>query len=195
MYSKLPSWVLGFHGCNKEAYSNVFLNDQHLLPSTNTYDWLGHGIYFWENNYDRALEWAESHYQNNAAVIGAILDLGNCLNLSDNQFYSLLESAYTALKTRLTAQGKTMPKNRGKKGADTLVRDLDCSVIEQLHEDVQGYSGYTFDSVRGLFIEGDPVYPGSGLNNKTHIQLCIVNPNCIKGYFKPLLPDIDYPVL
>jgi len=195
MYSRLPSWVLGFHGCNKDTYDNVFLNEQHLLPSTNTYDWLGHGIYFWENNYDRALEWAESHFQDNAAVIGAILDLGNCLNLSDSQFYSLLESAYIALKTRLTTQGMPMPKNRGKKGPDTLLRDLDCSVIEQLHEDVRDYAGYSFDSVRGLFIEGDPVYPGSGLNNKTHIQLCIVNSNCIKGYFKPLSSVIDFNIL
>jgi len=23
------------------------------------YDWLGHGMYFWENNYARALQWAE----------------------------------------------------------------------------------------------------------------------------------------
>ena len=43
-----------------------------------------------------------------------------------------------------------------------------------------------YDSIRGLFTEGKEVYPGSGFVEKTHVQLCIVNPNCIKGYFAPM---------
>ena len=43
-----------------------------------------------------------------------------------------------------------------------------------------------YDSIRGVFIEGGEVYPGSEFVEKTHIQICIVNPNCIKGYFKPM---------
>lgn len=43
-----------------------------------------------------------------------------------------------------------------------------------------------YDSVRGVFPEGGEVYPGSGFVDKTHIQICIVNPNCIKGYFNPI---------
>lgn len=30
-----------------------------------------------------------------------------------------------------------------------------------------------------------PVYPGSGIYDKTHIQISIRNPNCIKGFFIP----------
>ena len=48
------------------------------------------------------------------------------------------------------------------------------------------------DSVRGVFVEGKSVYPGAGIPEKTHIQICIVNPNCIKGYFAPMIPDEDY---
>ncbi len=29
-----------------------------MNSSKNDYDWLGLGMYFWENNYDRTLEWA-----------------------------------------------------------------------------------------------------------------------------------------
>lgn len=43
-----------------------------------------------------------------------------------------------------------------------------------------------FDSVRGIFFEGDSVYPQSCFYEKTHIQICITNPNCIKGYFSPI---------
>ena len=42
-----------------------------------------------------------------------------------------------------------------------------------------------FDSIRGVFFEGDELYPGAGFKEKDHIQICIRNPNCIKGYFLP----------
>jgi hypothetical protein len=47
-----------------------------------------------------------------------------------------------------------------------------------------------FDSVRAAFIEGDKIYPGAGFNEKTHIQICIINPNCIKGFFKPRIEHL-----
>lgn len=56
MYSKLPNLVLGFHGCSKTVYENVIVNGSQLNKSNNTYDWLGNGIYFWEQNYERAKE-------------------------------------------------------------------------------------------------------------------------------------------
>ncbi|MBB1441019.1 hypothetical protein H5202_20645 [Shewanella sp. SG41-4] len=42
------------------------------------------------------------------------------------------------------------------------------------------------DSVRGMFPEGDELYNGAGFRDKNHIQLCIVNPNCIIGFFDPI---------
>ena len=53
-----------------------------LLASTNDYDWLGNGIYFWRNNEERTWEWAndlakrKSSLVKEPAVIGAIIDLG-----------------------------------------------------------------------------------------------------------------------
>lgn len=51
-----------------------------------------------------------------------------------------------------------------------------------------------FDSVRGIFVEGEPTYNGSAFREKTHVQLCICNPNCIKGYFSPRVPNTDFPI-
>ena len=50
MYSKLPNLVIAFHGCDIETYENVLYKHQHLTSSNNDYDWLGNGIYFWEQN-------------------------------------------------------------------------------------------------------------------------------------------------
>ena len=42
-----------------------------------------------------------------------------------------------------------------------------------------------FDTVRGIFTEGGPVFEGAGIQSKNHIQICIRNLNCIKGFFIP----------
>ena len=79
-YSKLPNLVLGFHGCDVSTYERVIVGGEPIMPSTNDYDWLGSGVYFWEQNYERALQWAqESRGVERPAVIGAVIDLGNCL--------------------------------------------------------------------------------------------------------------------
>lgn len=86
--------------------------------------------------------------------------------------------------------GEKVPTNKiGKKGTDLLLRELDCRVIEYLHNLNKRYKKYEYDSVKGIFIEGNPVYDNSGIYEKTHVQICIRNPNCIKGYFSPR--DID----
>ncbi|WP_259698534.1 hypothetical protein [Pseudomonas brassicacearum] len=58
MYSISPSFVLGFHGCERDVGERVLAGEQTLLDSTNDYDWLGRGAYFWENNPQRALSFA-----------------------------------------------------------------------------------------------------------------------------------------
>lgn len=73
---------------------------------------------------------------------------------------------------------------------DLLLRYLDCAVINHLHnlldyhKEIDGY-----DTVRGLFIEGDRLYPNSGFFRKTHIQIAVRNMDCIKGFFFP--PELN----
>lgn len=99
MYSTRSNLLLGFHGCEESEQLKLISDPSYKRSSSESYDWLGHGMYFWENNPERAR--------------------------------------------------------------------------------------HAFDSVRAAFIEGDKIYPGAGFNEKTHLQICILNPNCIKGFFKP----------
>lgn len=187
MYSRVPGLVLGFHGCPKEVFEEVIYADQRLKPSTNSYDWLGNGIYFWENSYERALEWAQTHYGDNGRVIGAVISLGLCLDLTDYASASILKEGYSMLEKLFKNAKAEMPKNSyGRSKSDVLLRHLDCAVIEQIHEFNRKNEQPMYDSVRGIFTEGDEMYKGAAFQEKTHIQLCITNPNCIKGYFKPL---------
>ena len=62
MYSKKTSLLIGFHGCDESTRDEV-INGGNLNPSLNSYDWLGNGIYFWEADPQRALEWAEQLHE------------------------------------------------------------------------------------------------------------------------------------
>ena len=205
MYSNLPNLIIGFHGCDLVTFKNVLYKHERLRASHNSYDWLGNGIYFWENSLDRAEEWAISYCNRHnsnisdkkkikaPAVIGAVISLGHCLDLTDYGSSAILKTGYEILKLELSLIGKPLPVNRNIAGSkDLLLRELDCAVIERIHQYNRENGERPYDSVRGVFIEGNPVYDDSGIMEKTHTQLCIINPNCIKGYFNPLTPDNEW---
>ena len=90
MYSKIPAYIYGFHGCHEKVYEDILFRNMPMKKSKNDYDWLGHGIYFWENSYERAAEWAYSHHGNKGKVLGAFIDLGYCLDLAEyNSIHTL----------------------------------------------------------------------------------------------------------
>ena len=78
------------------------------------------------------------------------------------------------------------------KSKDRILRKLDCAVISTLHKLRQNAGLPPYDSVRGVFWEGDELYPGAGFREKNHIQIAIINPNCIKGFFLPRSVDSKY---
>ncbi len=193
-YELLPSLVLGFHGTDVETAERVLAGEEHLKPSNNDYDWLGHGIYFWEYSPQRALEFATQARKDGKitqgkiktpAVIGAVIDPGVCLNLLEASALAQLKFAYEVLSVI-----DTPPAN---KGHELGARFLDCAVIEMAHQLRQPGPGVLtnlknyvppYDSVRGAFWEGDELYPGAGFREKNHVQICMRNPDCIKGYFR-----------
>jgi len=58
MYDFRPNLVIGFHGCEDAVKQKLINSSSSIQISQKPYDWLGHGMYFWENNQDRAMEWA-----------------------------------------------------------------------------------------------------------------------------------------
>lgn len=178
--------ILAFHGCDQATAVAVASGQQQLIPSRNPYDWLGHGIYFWENNPERALEWAQSSSKvKTPAILGAIIDLGHCLDLTESvgcdevgaihQLLSQIESQFSKPKIKANS-GKT---------ADKLLRHRDCAVINFLHEMRQIKDMPNYASVRAAFHEGGPLYENAGFSRRAHIQLCICDTSSILGYFLP----------
>ncbi|MDE5886079.1 MAG: hypothetical protein K2H46_00665 [Muribaculaceae bacterium] len=182
--------TVGFHGCDEDIARKVILNRTELVPSRNAYDWLGSGIYFWENDSTRAWEFAKQKYEN-PCVIGAVLNLEYCLDLSTRNGIDRVRFAWEHLVRPNYELGLLKSNKPGRKGenGELMLRFLDCYVIESLHKMNKDFGWEEFDSVRAPFWEGEEIYPTAGFFNKNHIQLCIRNTDCILGYFLP--KDLD----
>ena len=194
MYTVKDNLIFGFHGCDK-LIKDALINDNiNISYSENKYDWLGKGMYFWENDPSRALQWAESaknHPQNNKQkienpdVVGAVICLGKCLDFMEISNLNKLKELYARLKD----EGYDLPENTGK---DFYRRELDCFLINFLVAE-EALKGNIYDSVRGVFFEGNELYTHAGFREKNHIQISVINPNCIKGYFHVRKIDSSYP--
>lgn len=199
LYSRRSNLIIGFHGCDKSIADKVLSGEEDLIPSTNDYDWLGNGIYFWENNETRALKYARDLMKRKnssikePAIIGAVIDLGYCMDLTDSLYLTELKEAYQVLLESLEILGKPMPENSDiGNSTDKLMRRLDCAVIQTAHQINKDANEREYDSVKGVFWEGAPLYPNAGFTEKNHIQICVRNPNCIKGFFLPRKIDENY---
>lgn len=196
LYANRPNLTIGFHGCDQSVVDKVIAGKENLLASNNDYDWLGSGIYFWENNEERAMEWAVELSKRpgssikQPAVIGAIIDLGYCFDLTDTAYLKELKKSYDFALEFSRISGIPLPVNKTLgNSTDLLLRKLDCYIIQTTHRINREANKRAYDSVRGVFWEGKPLYPNAGFAEKNHIQICICNPNCIKGYFLPRSVD------
>ncbi len=159
-----------------------------LRPSDNPWDWLGPGIYFWEQNPRRALTYAVEGAQKQQKfsgqiktpfVIGTIVELGKCLNLIEPGSINILKEAHTRLVSMLRESGAQLPENKGAN------RQLDCAVIRYVHESNKKLGVPAYDTIRSPFHEGGPIYEGANFTDRLHIEVCVRDPATIKGYFLP----------
>lgn len=182
------SLVVGYHGCDvRVARKLISLKDPPRL-NQNPWDWLGHGYYFWEDSYARAKSWAIEESKRRGsnikhpAVLGAVIDLGNCLNLADAKALKQVKAAHDAYEKFCDSAGIEKATNRGQ---DLRARYLDCAVMESLHQFRREQDKAAFDTVRGFFIEGQELYVGAGFRELDHIQICVRSLDQIIGFFWP----------
>lgn len=192
-YEYQPSFMLGFHGCDESVGEKILRGEEaHLRPSEKKYDWLGHGIYFWEGNPSRALQWAQNRQLQAGStiripfVLGAIIDLKRCLDLFDQDGLEQVRHVHKQLDRASKKAGIPLPRNVGRT-PDKVGRERDCTTMNALHEFRHSAALPTYDSIRGPFLEGPRLYPRAGFRSQNHIQLCVRNLDCIKGYFRPIL--------
>lgn len=194
MHRLTTSFILGYHRCDAKVAKRL-IEGEPFRASENDYDWLGPGIYFWEANPRRALSFAEEVKKREPskvktpAVVGAVVELGLCLDLASEAGIDQVRTAYAALRKLSEAARTPLPIND--LGPDSLLRRLDCAVIRQLHEIREQAGQQRVDTVRGIFIEGAPIYDTAKFYTKTHCQVCVCNPLQIKGVFRVAKSELD----
>jgi SM-20-related protein len=94
------AFVLGYHGCDRGIGEKAINGKVEILQSDQDYDWLGPGAYFWQADPQIALEWAiwkvgRGDYEV-PFVIGAVIDLRNCLDLCSRADLDIVRGASTS---------------------------------------------------------------------------------------------------
>lgn len=156
--------AIGFHGTSVERAERILTHG--FQPSRNEYDWLGDGAYFFQDSPSRAWEWARERFGAAAAVVGAEIDLDGCIDLLDPQWNGIIRESHANLLARLQRAG--YPEPRQTRGAHRLDREV---VNNAAALAVQ--RGFPVRSVRAAFPEGEPLFPGSALFSRAHVQIAV----------------------
>jgi len=160
----------GYHGTHVGRLESILANG--LRYSTNEWDWLGDGIYFFQDSPLRTREWAEEHHgRSNAAVLRAVIRLEDCVDLLDIEWWPTLSSSHRQFVER----EKVLPKQTATSGAHRLDRAVLNYMVGVLAED-----GQNVRCLRGAFVEGERLFPASALYSRSHVQIAVRDPLLIE---------------
>lgn len=182
--------VVAFHGTRRSTAEKLVAGVP-FGQSENDDDWLGHGIYFWEYAPQQAWWWAERRYgKQDAAVVGALVRLGRCIDLLDPSNAELLVQAHGHLEAALKGAGQKLKNN-----ANTH-KYRGCAVFNYLFARL-AQSNLEVESARAVFVpleagKGLPrLWDRSGVFRGAHIQLSVREPNNILAVW-PVKKDGRY---
>ena len=143
--------------------------------SQNPYDWLGDGVYFFQDAPARAWEWAVRQHRDEAAVLRANIRLVDCMDLLDPDWISIISDTYDSFMENLSTSGLMRPTQ------SEVNHRLDREVINYTIG-VLGERGFRVACVRAAFREGRPVYPDSAIYDRAHVQIAVRDVEaCIQG--------------
>lgn len=173
--------IEAFHGTTLAAADSILSGG--FRPSEQDWDWLGKGVYFFQDGPSRArawaLEWAVEHYKGLPAVVGAKIRLEreHFIDLIDvfwsekmNGFYQNFVELCNRSNTPIPRQS---PKPSGPHPLDRRVVNHAVGIL--------GREGKLISAVRGAFEEGDRVYPDSAFFEKAHVQIAVRDVSLIEN--------------
>lgn len=195
-------WACGFHATDGDAAA-LIRQPIDFRESTSEGDWLGRGIYFWQDAPHWPWEWLDQKADRNSdfrqrlqqhgkAVIGVLIDLADCLDLLDTYWNDVISSSVDSAHTRLAdlkkALGQPMPTQDWDPEAPRW-NPLDSALINFVTEDLAEELRIPFTAVRCPFIEGTPFFRGSALWTKAHVAISLREPTAIKAMWQEAPPD------
>lgn len=181
---KLTTLIKGYHGTSLRVAEKLCDGSLSWRRSSNEGDWLGSGIYFFQDGPSRAMAWARAELEGTSevpAVIESELDLSCCFDLLDlNDFYVLRERARVAdelfdipaQEELLVRGGRAKPPHLG---TPLKMRNRwDRFIIDFCIESLALERSIT--CVRSAFLWGHAVGPVSFLFNWSRVEIAVREP-------------------
>lgn len=184
--------VIGYHGTTIDA-ANIIVRDGSFQLSQSEYNWLGNGAYFFEGAPLRAWMWAKrkaAETGSEPAVVRATIDLRDCLDLLDVQWFPFLRLQHELCKRVCVGLAAEYPDQKAPVMTfipvnDYLVEEvepkrtvgkneLDCRVVNDTVRMLTNSFGKVIRSVRAAFFEGYPVYHNSYIYTRNHVQIAVI---------------------
>jgi hypothetical protein len=203
--------LVAYHGCDITTRDRLVSRTLSKLdPSANVYDWLGPGVYFFEDDAERAERFAQASHSNpdkfytkrpiaTPAVVGAVLCVSRWLDMTTQLGMKAWLRGYEQLVETCAQSGSAVPENRasGPEDDTVLLRQLDCAVFTALHQLMAERNQPPIQAVRGASYQGEPLArTSSEFREQSHIQIAVSEPRCIVGWFLPkgarLLPPAEF---
>ena len=166
--------IYGYHGTSQTKAANILKHG--FRVSDNDYDWLGTGIYFFQDAPLRAKQWATQQHPDNPAVIRSRIRLDNCIDLFDIGWQPLLKNVYNSFVEQYRETNRPLPKQQPVR---SKAHRLDCAFFNYSIEFIAP-QGQNIDGVRAAFMEGERLFPDSAVLELAHVQIAIRNPELIK---------------
>jgi hypothetical protein len=166
--------VYGYHGTSQTKALSILKHG--FLPSDNDYDWLGTGIYFFQDAPIRAKQWAMEQHPNEPAVICSLIQLENCIDLFDVKWFPLLKNVYNLFEQQYRLSDRPLPKQNPYR---SKAHRLDCAFFNYASQFV-AHKGQISSSTRAVFVEGNCIFPDSAIFDLAHVQISVKDPLVIK---------------
>jgi hypothetical protein len=187
--------ITGYHGTSRTNANRILAKLDSFKPSANDGDWLGYGVYFWEDAPVRAKIWAQHRFPlEPIEVLSASVDLTFSLDLFDVTTHRELRRAYVDFVDFEYRSGlrTTQPELRVEVGRAFTSDDRTSNPL--LRKPVHNYRDrafidwyisvlkarkYNVTSVRGVFLSGHAVCRDSYLFDWSHSQISVIDPGVL----------------
>jgi hypothetical protein len=163
-----PIRVYGYHGTSRAAALTIL--DDGFRHSDNDYDWLGTGVYFFQDAPRRAMQWATEQHPNNPAVICSLIRLENCIDLLDINWFPIIKEAYSFFVEEYRRTNRPLPRQNPER---SKAHRLDCAYLNYVIKEILEPQGQRIDAIRAVFVEGERVFPNSAIFDRAHVQIAV----------------------
>jgi len=155
---------IGFHGTSK-ASADMILLDKRFLPSNREDEWLGKGIYFFEDDPDQAIDWCvRARKYKEWAILKTIIEAQEVLDLTRKREWDMFLSIIKQLQGKMK-----QTKYKGKRLLNGVAINFICQQ-------------FPYEVVRAVFLVPGRSYPYDITNiPPVQIQICVKEERCIKS--------------